>query len=491
MRPDTTGGVGQTTDAMDAVSDTLSPEEQTFFLRNLRVDTECADGGREMVVDMADTSAYLGFARKDGARRLMAHGGDGAFTIGTDFTDTRLTPFAFKELCMLAPTARGQMARRYYLHLETALQRILRRGRTAGADPGAEASGAPLEETLYVYQEATGQGFVFVNDDAGTHVLSYSKKCGCAAVLRSSVAHMLRSYSVDGAYRVPFGVLRKTLDDAQAVLDGGAVGAGVIMTDACFADRVDEVLNNARANATTKADEEPRRTDVATFLAVCCSSNGGGVAWEDLAARYSMWCRDLSSVVGERLQTYFADAAARSDALARLELLELPPLGGEEVPSSDVAAFVAQSMRRTLHGSMRYDDARSAFLAWKATRAAAGGAPAVASAKLSKGEKKAVRAILDREFVSDGRAHYVFAELTVPVPPSAQPADGGGRTNRKAVEQLIDRETGSVIRTFASMTTAAASIGVTPSALSVAIANGRPCQGASFRFAAQPPAAHL
>lgn len=119
-----------------ALSSELSDADKEIFQLNF-ISYLKHDQHNDFVVDFDDAWKWLGFSRKDPAKRLLTQSfvEDRDYRIslhpkversllpkeergGQNKETILLTPFAFKEFSLLARTARGRSVRLYYLHLE-------------------------------------------------------------------------------------------------------------------------------------------------------------------------------------------------------------------------------------------------------------------------------------------------------------------------------------------------------------------------------------
>jgi hypothetical protein len=112
------------------LADEFSAEEKQIFLTNFRCYLEY-DEYKDFVIDLDNVMHWIGFTRKDNLKRLVSK----HFTEGTNYTlflpaeeqgivlphggnrkeKIMLTPYTFKELCIVAHTEKARTIRGYYL----------------------------------------------------------------------------------------------------------------------------------------------------------------------------------------------------------------------------------------------------------------------------------------------------------------------------------------------------------------------------------------
>lgn len=115
----------------------FTTNEQQIFVNHFSAHLVHFDNPDAFVVDLCDAVKWLGFSRLDAAVRLVR----GKLTVGVDFKLAphgggatiqhgghnkerhMLTANAFKKLCMLAGTTKGNEVRNYYIKMENVLMR--------------------------------------------------------------------------------------------------------------------------------------------------------------------------------------------------------------------------------------------------------------------------------------------------------------------------------------------------------------------------------
>lgn len=249
----------------------LDGDEQQLFASHFASFWHTADCKKDFVISLDAVYEWLGFTRKDAAKRALAncleenvHYAITAATLeansergGQNKEEVKMTVHAFKRLCMAVKTERGEMVRGYYIALEEALfvynkelaeeASAKLQALQAEHDKYVEKTSRAMKrrfadgqkgDVAYIYKDNTN----YENDvynlgrtgnrgrrekEYSTHNFSgemiYAKRCLNQNILEKVTQHMLDQYRVyrDREWFIgPEDVLKDTLDTAQAVIDG-------------------------------------------------------------------------------------------------------------------------------------------------------------------------------------------------------------------------------------------------------------------------------
>ena len=225
----------------------------------------------------------------------------------------------------------------------------------------------------------------------------------------------------------------------------------------------------------------PAMPDFASFLEECYEKDPTSRAcWVELGGRCRLWLRStrpfkdqLSVFLKENghKETYMYDSKTKTNhtAYAGLRMKPIPAFRVTK-KSSDIERFVYETCAPNVTGRVTCKDLASAYEVWKKN-------------KLSMKVKRDINNFFNKNFlastVHDGtRIRFGFYGVSL-----KGREDVGLKykpNNRKSVEQM-DANTMAVIRTYDSITHAAAEMGTSISSISIAISANKTCKGYKFR----------
>ena len=323
-------------------------EEQQTFVNNFRSYLSY-DQNKEYVIDLEFITKYLGFTRKDHAKRILnkylvqntdykinlPRSGEVQIinkkNIGIKET-ILLTPNAFKDFCMRADTDKSRRIRQYYIKMETILFQHLNEQLT---DSNTKLNDNKIEiqslndkvknyekellkyknrivkkyefgDKVYVIKDITKENIYKVGQTTNlntrdsayhsgslTSKIVYIKNCKDCKLLERVIHKKLKNYKYNNEkewFEVDFNIIKKTIDDAQLFLDEEE-GKSSIESD---------IVKEQQPKEKEKEKEEPpplpevinKPADYDRFIEECfIIDKDAKSSWLDINARYRLWCR--------------------------------------------------------------------------------------------------------------------------------------------------------------------------------------------------------
>lgn len=236
------------TELASLLNSELNSNEQQFFLQNFKCFLE-NDQENDHVIDLDFAFKWIGFTRRDNAKRLL----DKHFIIDIDYIKVdnsllckeeqdlpnnewggnnkkfiMMTPNTFKELCVLANTEKGKEVRRYYIKMESIMNRYLKmQNEKIAKNSQAKIDHLQNEmmtlqklvkprkkyeigETVYIFRHITDQNIFKVGSSENmntrddnyfchniTGEIAYTKCCNNKKILEDVVHHVLQNFTLD------------------------------------------------------------------------------------------------------------------------------------------------------------------------------------------------------------------------------------------------------------------------------------------------------
>lgn len=283
------------------LNERMTDDEQRLFCESFRAYL-AFDVNKDFVVNLDDVYAWIGFSRKDNAKRsvlrtlkpVVDYNVEGVFLPseenplgGRPAERTMMTVNAFKQLCMAAGTERGKKVREYYLAMESVLheyskqaikearqeaqraqikcnvaERLLeserqRHGRCFGPDHQGEHT--------YIYKDSSDPTCTVYNVGRSAHLgqreehyktcnfggrFVQSIPCIRASIVEKSAHHMLDEFRImrrSEWFETPLPIIRDIVETTQIFHDA-FVGRCEYMHKTGITDLIRKTLLNAMDN---------------------------------------------------------------------------------------------------------------------------------------------------------------------------------------------------------------------------------------------------
>jgi prophage antirepressor-like protein len=345
----------------------------------------------------------------------------------------------------------------------------------------------------------------------GTGRIVYTKRCKNCSLLEKVMHHVFAEHQYGGRcdwFTVDFESLRAELDAQQASMDK-TESAFSIDTEALNApaQSMEDPTQHVEPAPEPEDQPEDEQSDVQEappppppsplppppppafdkFLQECYDiAPDAKASWNEMSSRYRIWARSTEKNLPELAaflkargfkETFLYDPETRisSTAYAGLQMRPLAPIPRPN-GSDQVASFAYDACVNRATGRLSSKALHKAFVEWKQRRD-----PSYVSYKPS--DKKSVNEYFQKNYlaavVHDGQ-RTLFGFYGVCLKGDQSTGLKSKPKNRKNVEQ-VHPSTNEVMAVYDSITHAANEIGVSISAISVAISSRRMCKGFYFQ----------
>jgi phage anti-repressor protein len=520
------------------------------------------DQENDFVIDLDGIYEYLGFARKDHAKRLLVRNFDekkdymlqlpsqGELVKSRIYHEKiMVSPNTFKEMCIKANTEKAHQIRKYYLKMESIFQRHvmeeLKHANMTIQDLQNELQKYKTRQrkryefgdTVYIaIEKVCDKGHTFTICKVGstenmnnreeayfchtnTTKIIYTKRCKDRKILEDALHHRFAPYQYNGRkdwFVVEFNTVKEALDKLQLALDGEVSTSTFDETSLKNISEyhLDQPHSNPIEQVDTDTDDDEQVEDIKqehlsiekkplekpvfaapdpeynVVLEQCFEQSIDSLtAWIDIAARYKLWKRDTSHR-NENLMTYLKDQGFKetlmydeetkinATAFQGLKMIAYNPICKPTSKSSDVEKFAYEVCVSNVTGRISTKDLSERYVQWKQRIDPD-------YSKIHKNDKKSLNEYFKSHFLQSTvhtGERIRFGFYGVSIKGEEMKGRKSKKGNRKQVLQL-NPNTLEVVQEFESITHASKEIGVTISALSIAISAQRICKG--FRFSSK------
>jgi len=330
--------------------------EQLQFLEKFKLYIN-HDPRKDFVIDIEKCFKYIGFTRKDNAKRLLVK----FFNLGEDYLllpkeeqelfqhggnnmeRILLSPNTFKSLCLLANTAKSREIRDYYIKMEEiVMQAIIEQKDLVDVENKKKIKALEKElakfqvraktnyeygNAVYIIMEYNEDTECYVFKVGSTNKLSerkdsyichttnakmvYTKMCKNRKVLEDVIHQMFKDHRFqqrhDWFVDVDFYDIKDAIDLQQRIMDGEESPStfdektvGPRKNASKFQNiPVNILAKTTEGEETTVEDQKPQSKDntcwIDKFLHECFNLNPKAkTAWIDISARYRLWARDTT-----------------------------------------------------------------------------------------------------------------------------------------------------------------------------------------------------
>ncbi len=516
----------------------FSYDEVFIFLNNF---TEYIgfDKNDNFIIDVDNIYKWIGYTQKVNAKRaiLRVLSPNTQYIIEESDSNReiiKLTPNAFKELCMFADTTKAKCIRKFYMAIEDYLYKNIENKllsieaieKDITTYINRSNRDYPMGNTVYIVKECGLVRDVYkvgstinmryreraYHTSSNIHIVVYTKICKN----HKEVERLMHKKFIDYKYmnrldwfKIPFSKLRQSLDELQTIQDNES-SEYYINTDALDYDNI-LVTEKIATNIKNINDLIPYNniplvkydnnfintqtiitkgyiSNFSTFISECFDiDKDAKTAWIEITSRYRLWARSTKNIKNDLAQylkmngfpkIYIYDSInnSRHSGYSGLKLRPLSKFININRYSSLEKRFLNECCEPSITGHITIKQLREKYFEWRKNKDEAFNPRPIADMI---GLKELCNNLFVAATIYEGSGTYEgYYGLHFKMPKNI---GRGYSTTSKEVEQL-DSKTGEIIATYNSMRHAARELGAGPSTISVCVSSGKEYKGFLFRL---------
>lgn len=510
----------------------FATDEQLLFINNFH-SYLMNDPDNDFVIDLDKAVKFIGFARKDHAKRLLnkvieqdkvriqriqevsnMHGGQNREKI-------LLTTNAFKELCLCANTDTSKRIRQYYIKMENIFMRHLKEQLESNTGELQTANDKvkyletelmkvskkkkiqyPMGDTVYILWDRANDVYKVgcssnmnarktqYHTSCNNTFVVYTRRCKNQTYVENAVHALLAQHQYNQRkdwFKVDFETIRQCVDDMQIRFDGQPME---FVLDPMINERS---RTNPAVQDTSRQPPQRQRTikpvsNYELFFEECfVRKENAKTPWIDITARYRLWSRRIETVYDEiaaymRTQgfteCFVYDPISMTNAKAWMGI-EMTPLDQFSINehSCEMETFLADTCSIVTTARVTVFELYPTFVEWMKQKD-----PSYET--ITTEHKKRLKEFCNDRFVGsivhDG-THRRFGYYGLCLKGNEHIGRKFKKNNCKAVCQ-INAHTNEIVQKFVSQTHAAAELGLTMPRISSMITSNTVHDGYRYAF---------